>query len=184
MKERLILIAAFIFSLILATNSMAGDEDEKVYSLGTITVQDRLILPIKQTGDSLYTGSSVTKKGMELIGTPAETSIYNTLSILPGTNVESLDPYGLSHSYTRVRGLKDRYIGMTVEGVPNYGIMSIGAREHIYDTQNIKSVSLYKGASPADLGTGSGNRGGGDRIRIKTTGRQNWSRDKSKFWFR
>jgi iron complex outermembrane receptor protein len=167
MKERLILIAAFIFSLILATNSMAGDEDEKVYSLGTITVQDRLILPIKQTGDSLYTGSSVTKKGMELIGTPAETSIYNTLSILPGTNVESLDPYGLSHSYTRVRGLKDRYIGMTVEGVPNYGIMSIGAREHIYDTQNIKSVSLYKGASPADLGTGSGNRGGAIELELR-----------------
>jgi len=167
MKQRLILPAIFIFFLILATNSIAGDEGKKIYSLGTITVQDQLILPTRQAGDSLYTGSSVTKKGLELIGTPAETSIYNTLSILPGTNVESLDPYGLSHSYTRVRGLKDRYIGMTVEGVPNYGIMSIGAREHIYDTQNVKSVSLYKGASPADLGTGSGNRGGAIELQLR-----------------
>ncbi|MBC2695109.1 MAG: TonB-dependent receptor [Desulfobacteraceae bacterium] len=167
MKKRLILPAIFIFFLILATNSIAGDEGKKVYSLGTITVQDQLILPTRQAGDSLYTGSSVTRKGLELLGTPAETSIYNTLSILPGTNVESLDPYGLSHSYTRVRGLKDRYIGMTVEGVPNYGIMSIGAREHIYDTQNVKSVSLYKGASPADLGTGSGNRGGAIELQLR-----------------
>jgi iron complex outermembrane receptor protein len=166
MNKRLILSIVCIF-LIVATNSIAGDEGKKVYSLGTITVQDQLILPTRQAGDSLYTGSSVTRKGLELIGTPAETSIYNALSILPGTNVESLDPYGLSHSYTRVRGLKDRYIGMTVEGVPNYGIMSIGAREHIYDTQNVKSVSLYKGASPADLGTGSGNRGGAIELQLR-----------------
>jgi iron complex outermembrane receptor protein len=172
MKARLILSAVFSFYLILAlaANSIAGDEGEKgekVYSLGTITVQDRLILPIKQTGDSLYTGSSVTKKGMELIGTPAETGIYNALSILPGTNVESLDPYGLSYSYTRVRGLKEMFIGMTVEGIPNYGIMPIGAREQIFDTQNLKSVSLYKGASPADLGTGSGNRGGAIELQLR-----------------
>jgi len=167
MNKRLILSIVCIFFLIVATNSIAGDEGKKVYSLGTITVQDQLILPTRQTGDSLYTGSSITKKGLELLGTPAETSIYSALSILPGTNVESLDPYGLSHSYTRVRGLKDRYIGMTVEGVPNYGIMSIGAREHIYDTQNVKSVSLYKGASPADLGTGSGNRGGAIELELR-----------------
>ncbi|MBC2715231.1 MAG: TonB-dependent receptor [Desulfobacteraceae bacterium] len=167
MKKRLTLPAIFILFLILATNSIAGDEGNKVYSLETITVQDQLILPTKQTGDSLYTGTSVTKKGLELIGTPAETSIYNAISILPGTNVESLDPYGLSHSYMRVRGLKDRYIGMTVEGVPNYGIMPIGAREDIYDTQNVKSVSLYKGASPADLGTGSGNRGGAIELELR-----------------
>ncbi|MDL1963572.1 MAG: TonB-dependent receptor [Deltaproteobacteria bacterium] len=167
MNKRLILSIVCIFFLIVATNSIAGDEGKKVYSLGTITVQDQLILPTRQAGDSLYTGSSVTRKGLELLGTPAETSIYNALSILPGTNVESLDPYGLSHSYTRVRGLKDRYIGMTVEGVPNYGIMSIGAREHIYDTQNVKSVSLYKGASPADLGTGSGNRGGAIELQLR-----------------
>jgi iron complex outermembrane recepter protein len=167
MKKRLILPAIFIFFLILATNSIAGDEGKKVYSLGTITVQDQLILPTRQTGDSLYTGSSVTKKGLELLGTPAETSIYSALSILPGTNVESFDPYGLSYSYTRVRGLKEMFIGMTVEGIPNYGIMPIGAREQIFDTQNLKSISLYKGASPADLGTGSGNRGGAIELQLR-----------------
>jgi len=167
MNKRLILSIVCIFFLIVATNSIAGDEDKKVYSLGTITVQDQLILPTRQAGDSLYTGSSVTRKGLELLGTPAETSIYSTLSILPGTNVESFDPYGLSYSYTRVRGLKEMFIGMTVEGIPNYGIMPIGAREQIVDTQNLKSVSLYKGASPADLGTGSGNRGGAIELQLR-----------------
>ncbi|MBW1791706.1 MAG: TonB-dependent receptor, partial [Deltaproteobacteria bacterium] len=146
---------------------MAGDEKAGVYVLGEITVKGELIRPTKQTGDSLYTGSSVTRKGIELLGTPAETSIYNALNILPGINVESFDPYGLSSSYSRVRGLKDMYIGMTVEGIPNYGIMPIGAREHIYDTENIESVSLYKGASPADLGTGSGNRGGAIELQMR-----------------
>jgi len=167
MNKRLILSIVCIFFLIMATNSIAGDEGKKVYSLGTITVQDQLILPTRQAGDSLYTGSSVTRKGMELLGTPAETSIYNALSILPGTNVESFDPYGLSYSYTRVRGLKEMFIGMTVEGIPNYGIMPIGAREQIVDTQNLKSISLYKGASPADLGTGSGNRGGAIELQLR-----------------
>ncbi|KAF5429828.1 hypothetical protein C5S39_08440, partial [Candidatus Methanophagaceae archaeon] len=58
MNKRLILSIVCIFFLIVATNSIAGDEGEKVYSLGTITVQDQLILPTRQTGDSLYTGSS------------------------------------------------------------------------------------------------------------------------------
>jgi iron complex outermembrane receptor protein len=146
---------------------MADDEKADVYVLGEITVKGELIRPTKQTGDSLYTGSSVTRKGIELLGTPAETSVYNALNILPGINVESFDPYGLSYSYSRVRGLKDMYIGMTVEGIPNYGIMPIGAREYIYDTENIESVSLYKGASPADLGTGSGNRGGAIELQMR-----------------
>ena len=169
MINKLFFVIAICYALLisLSSNLMAGDEKADVYVLGEITVKGALIRPTKQTGDSLYTGSSVTRKGIELLGTPAETSIYNALSILPGINVESFDPYGLSYSYARVRGLKDMYIGMTVEGIPNYGIMPIGAREYIYDTENIESVSLYKGASPADLGTGSGNRGGAIELQMR-----------------
>jgi iron complex outermembrane receptor protein len=135
--------------------------------LEDITVTGELIRPTKQTGDSLYTGTSVTKKGIELLGTPAKTSVYNALDILPGLNVESKDPYGLSGKDMRIRGAKGYYIGMTVEGIPNYGIMPIGAREDIYDMENMESVSLYKGASPADLGTGSGNRGGSIELQLR-----------------
>ncbi|MCD6184248.1 MAG: TonB-dependent receptor [Deltaproteobacteria bacterium] len=146
---------------------MAGDEKSNIYVLEDITVIGELIRPTRQTGDSLYTGTSVTKKGIELLGTPAKTSVYNTLDILPGLNVESKDPYGLSGTDIRIRGAKGIYCGMTVEGIPNYGIMPIGAREDIYDMENMESVSLYKGGSPADLGTGSGNRGGSMALQLR-----------------
>ncbi|MCK4790023.1 MAG: Plug domain-containing protein, partial [Desulfobacteraceae bacterium] len=140
MKEKLLVIV--ICCLVLSPSSndlMAGDEKSDVYVLEDITVTGELIRPTKQTGDSLYTGTSVTKKGIELLGTPAKTSVYNALDILPGINVESNDPYGLSGKDIRIRGLKGFYSGMTVEGIPNYGIMPIGAREDIYDMENMES---------------------------------------------
>lgn len=163
----LIIVICYVVLLFLSNNLMAGDEKSNVYVLEEITVTGKLIRPTKQTGDSLYTGTSVTKKGIKLLGTPAKSSVYNALDILPGLNVESKDPYGLSGKDMRIRGAKGYYIGMTVEGIPNYGIMPIGAREDIYDMENMESVSLYKGASPADLGTGSGNRGGSMELQLR-----------------
>jgi iron complex outermembrane receptor protein len=168
MKEKLLIIVIGCIVLLSSSNDlMAGDEKTGAYVLEKIVVTGELIRPTRQTGDSLYTGTSVTKKGIELLGTPAKTSVYNALDILPGLNVESKDPYGLSGTDTRIRGGKGYYIGMTVEGIPNYGIMPIGAREDIYDMENMESVSLYKGASPADLGTGSGNRGGSIELQLR-----------------
>jgi hypothetical protein len=45
---------------------------------------------------------------------------------------------------------------MTVEGVPNWGGNPIGPRDYIYDTENFQGIAVYKGATPADLGTGVG----------------------------
>jgi iron complex outermembrane recepter protein len=166
-KKLLIILSCYVVLLCLPNDLMAGDEKSDVYVLEDIVVTGELIRPTKQTGDSLYTGTSVTKKGIELLGAPAKTSVYNALDILSGINVESYDPYGLSGTDIRIRGLKGYYNGMTVEGIPNYGIMPIGAREDIYDMENMETVSLYKGASPADLGTGSGNRGGSIELQLR-----------------
>ena len=174
-KRKLLIITIGITFLFFAYASHAEEkkglkarnEKSNVHILKEITVTGELVRPTRQTGDSLYTGTTVTKKGMELLGTPAETSVYDTLDILPGLNVESNDPYGLSGKDIRIRGIKGYFTGMTVEGIPNYGIMPIGPREDIYDMENMESVSLYKGASPADLGTGSGNRGGSIELRLK-----------------
>ena len=168
MKERLLIIViCYVLFFSLSKVLMAGDEKNDVYVLEDIIVTEELIRPTRQTGDSLYTGTSVTKKGIELLGTPAKTSVYSALDILSGINVESEDPYGLSGKDIRIRGAKGFYCGMTVEGIPNYGIMPIGAREDIYDMENMERVSLYKGASPADLGTGSGNRGGSIELQLR-----------------
>ena len=49
---------------------------------------------------------------------------------------------------------------MTVAGVPNYGGNPMGPREYLYDMENFENIAVYKGAVPADLGTGVGARGG------------------------
>lgn len=131
--------------------------------LGEIRVEaEPIILPVKSVGDSIYTGDGVTQKGMELLGERGKTSVYETISMIPGVSVENADAYGLAaeQKNMRVRGVRSYLASMTVSGVPNYGGNPMGPREYIYDMENMETVSLYKGAAPADLGTGVGDRGG------------------------
>lgn len=131
--------------------------------LGEIHVEaEPILLPMKSVGDSIYTGDGVTRKGMGLLGEKAKTSVYETVSLIPGVSVETADPYGLSaeQKNMRVRGVRSYLSSMTVSGVPNYGGNPMGPRDYIYDMENMETVSLYKGAAPANLGTGVGDRGG------------------------
>ncbi len=137
--------------------------DEKATSLDEIVVTgEKLITPTKQTGETVYTGSEITKKGMEIQGAQGAVSIYEAIDMLPGINVESSDPYGLSAEQrsVRIRGVRSSLGSMTVEGIPNWGGNPMGPREYVYDTENIQSIAVYKGTVPADFGTGVGARGG------------------------
>ncbi len=149
-----------LFYIVISMVSTLNADNTTEYSLGKITVTGEFILPTKQTGDSIYTGTKVTKNGIELAGESGSNSVYETFSLLPGINIESKDPYGLSDKNVRIRGIKNYYSGMAVNGIPNYGIMPIGPREDIYDMENMESISIYKGATPSDMNTGTGNRGG------------------------
>lgn len=147
-----------------------------IRKINEIIVRGNLTGPVKRTGDLLFTGTAITKKGISLIGTSGANSVYNTLDIIPGIAVENNDAWGLSGKTVRIRGIRSTFSGMTIEGFPNYGIMPIGARDDIYDMENMESVSVYKGAAPADLGTATGSKGGvielkydrpADSLRIK-----------------
>lgn len=131
-----------------------------IRQIDEITVQGNITGPVKQTGDVLFTGTAITPKGIKAMGVGANNSVYQSLDIIPGIAVETNDPYGLSEKTVRVRGVKSNFSGMTIEGFPNYGIMPIGARDDIYDMENMKSISIFKGATPADLGTATGSKGG------------------------
>jgi len=134
---------------------------------GEVTVTGELTRPVKRTADVIYTGSAVTDKGIGIGGSQALNSVYNAIDILPGVNVESNEPYGLSAKSMRIRCVSSYFSGMTIEGFPNYGIMPIGARDNIYDTENMEYISIYKGATPADLGTATGNKGGAIELKYK-----------------
>jgi iron complex outermembrane receptor protein len=130
-------------------------------------VEDRLVTPTRQTNEQVYTGTEITRSGLELPGTRAETSVYEAMGALPGVHVESVDPRGLAAEQrnTRVRGVRGYLGSMTVEGVPNWGGNPMGPREYIYDMENFDSIAVYKGAIPAGLGTGVGARGGAVELR-------------------
>ncbi len=164
-----------LIALIGFTTAMTVQAQEKATSLGEIVVTgEKLFTPTKQTDETVYTGSEITEKGIEIQGGKAETSVYEAINILPGISVESADPYGLAaeQRVVRVRGVRGYLGALTLEGVPNWGGNPIGPREYLYDTENLQSISVYKGAVPADLGTGVGSRGGA--IELK----QRWPEEK------
>jgi iron complex outermembrane receptor protein len=174
MKKTLIVLMGIVILLIPIT-AMAEEKEE---SLGEIVVtEERLITPTKQTGETVYTGTEVTKKGMEIQGGKADTSIYEAIDIIPGISLESADPFGLGaeQRVIRVRGVRGYLGSLTVEGVPNYGGNPIGPREYLYDTENMQSISVYKGAVPADLGTSVGSRGGAIELKPR------WPEEKFSF---
>lgn len=132
-------------------------------TLGTVNIEaEKLITPTKQANETVYTGSEVTQKGIELQGAKGTTSVYEAISVLPGVNVETVDSSGLAveQSKVRVRGVTSSLGALTVEGIPNYGGNPIGPRDYLYDMENMESLSVYKGGVPSDIGTGVGSRGG------------------------
>ncbi|TCO05405.1 TonB-dependent receptor [Natronoflexus pectinivorans] len=137
------------------------------HTLSEITISGAISNPVRRNGDALFTGTALTSKGLSIGGAPASASVYHALDILPGVLTEGIDGYGLSDKSVRIRGIRSTFSGMTLEGFPNYGIMPIGARDDIYDMENIESIALYKGASPADLGTATGSKGGAIELRYR-----------------
>lgn len=128
--------------------------------------------PTKRIDDALHTGTEITIKGLETSGVATNNSVFKLLNIVPSVITQSTDAYGLGDNIMRVRGVRSQYTGMTIEGIPNYGLSPIGARESVYEKENLQSVSLYKGAVPADVFSGSGNRGGSIDLSIRRSSKQ------------
>ncbi|MDK9718345.1 MAG: TonB-dependent receptor [Trichlorobacter sp.] len=149
----------------LLVTGLAIAADHKLSEI--VVTEDRLITPTRQIDETVSTGSEISSKGMELQGPKAETSAYEAINLLPGLNMESADGKGLGVEQTtqRSRGVRGMLGALTVEGVPNYGGNPIGPRDYLYDLGNINTIAVYKGAVPADIGTGVGSRGGAIELR-------------------
>jgi iron complex outermembrane recepter protein len=136
---------------------------DDVVAIEDVTVwAEKILEPTRQTGETVYTGTEITSRGIEIQGSRAATSVWEAVGVLPGVHVESADPYGLAAEQRniRVRGVRGSLGALTLQGIPNYGGNPIGPRDYVYDMENIQSISVYKGAVPGDIGTGVGSRGG------------------------
>jgi len=141
---------------------LRADGEERTMLAPVVVSGQELILPTRQVGETVYTGSEVTAEGVALQGSAASSRVAEALGILPGLSVESADGVGLAaeQGNLRVRGVRGMLGALTVEGIPNYGGNPIGPRDYLYDMENMAGISLYKGVVPADIGSGVGSRGG------------------------
>jgi len=163
MGKRLLFLTAMLF--FAATGVQAEGQEVQLEEM--TVVGEKLVTPTRQTNEQVYTGTEITRSGLDLPGAKAETSVYEAMDSLPGVQVESVDASGLAveQTSTRMRGVRGFLGSMTVEGVPNWGGNPMGPREYLYDMENFDSIAVYKGAIPAGLGTGVGARGGAVELR-------------------
>ena len=80
---------------------------------------------------------------------------FQLVSLLPGANVASSDPYGLSTSSSlTLRGLGQDQIGVLLEGAPQNDIGYYYAYPSQFaDTENLRQVALAQGAVDIDAPT-------------------------------
>ena len=94
-------------------------------------------------------------------GQAPTSNAFELLRLVPGANISTSDPYGLSPSIDiSVRGLNGDEIAYLVEGAPVNDIgYYAGYPSQWADAENVHSVSLQQGS--ADLDTPTVNAGGG-----------------------
>jgi iron complex outermembrane receptor protein len=162
-----------MFSMSIGIVYAQEAQENKSTSTEEVVLEDlivggkQLFVPTMQVGDAVYTGTQLTKNGIELSGQKGKSNVYEAVSIIPGVMFEGTDPNNMAteQANVRIRGVRGYLGAMTVNGIPNYGGNPMGPRAYIYDMENFDSVAVYKGAVPADLGVGVGNRGGALELR-------------------
>ena len=168
-------ISCLILGIFLvASLAAATDNKQETEMEGIVVTGERIIAPTKETAETVYTGIEVTKDGLKLGGEKASHNVWEAISILPGIMFESPDPANLATTQmsVRIRGVSGSLGSMSVEGIPIHGGNPIGPRTYILDLENFRSVALYRGSVPADLGPGTGTRGGALQLRPL------WAQDK------
>lgn len=168
MKKRVYGMAIILGTSLAASSAAASGDPGQNARVATQVIPEmevtaeKITTPSMQTSETVYTGSEVTGKGIDLQGVKGKTSVYEAVGVLPGISIESADSRGLGAEQrsVRVRGVRSSMGALTVEGVPNYGGNPIGPRDYLYDLENMQGISVYKGAVPGDIGTGVGSRGG------------------------
>ncbi|MGQ9648081.1 MAG: TonB-dependent receptor plug domain-containing protein [Thermodesulfobacteriota bacterium] len=176
MKRGLRIFMSCLLSLLLIIASVAlaeeKEETEKEKKEETkieeiVVTGEKIMMPTKEAAETVYTGVEVTKEGLKLGGEKGAHNAWEAISILPGVMFESPDPANLASTQTgvRIRGVSGSLGSMSIEGIPIYGGNPIGPRAYVLDLENFESIAVYKGAVPADLGPGSGTRGGTLQLR-------------------
>ena len=143
-----------------AHNAPAAVKADTSVGLDAVVVKGKYLNFI-ETKENAYTGSVATKEGIAVLGGPAQTSINQTIALLPSVNIESLDPYGLNRALQtnlmRIRGQGGDKMAYTIDGVPLSTNIRSGPKENSFDMENFSDITLYRGTAPSDQSFSFGN---------------------------
>lgn len=111
----------------------------------------------KQAGGGLIqaetANKSVSNVSQDFIQMQAPTSnVFNFLSMLPGANVSTSDPFGISsQNDITVRGMTGDSIGYVLEGMPLNDVSDgFGYLNQFVDSENLQNISLAQGSPDLD----------------------------------
>ncbi len=143
-----------LFTLSLAASAVLADS----YTLDQISVSGKS----EQDG---VTTKNINKEDIEKRVGAGQTNPLKALDMLPSIQTGQADTYGLvtEDNPLRVRGAfmnTFNNFALTVDGVPSVVIVQKAAIGNLLDMENMESMSLTVGASPADSGFGFGNATG------------------------
>lgn len=154
---------------------------------GPAMAEDPILSPVEVTAtvpgaaapdpDRGFTASTVSAQGISTFGGPAQTNPYRAIDLFPSVNLSGTDAYGLTvdQNFLRIRGISAytfSNMAMTVNGTPSTINVGNGGMGNLWDLENVESVSLIRGAIPADKGLGFGDLAGAMDLTLKAPGRE------------
>ncbi|WP_428737977.1 TonB-dependent receptor [Sulfurimonas sp.] len=158
MKKRKILLSLITLSL-LASDLLYADSSDIVLEKAEVSTQ---IEEESNIGEI----SSVSAEEIKVTSSAELLNPYKAISLEAGVDIRTNDPFGMSVTH-KIRGKADRNIGETLEGLPLKGIGPGGGLSTMVDIENIKSISIEKGAIKADSGFGYGSDNGMVNMQMK-----------------
>lgn len=151
-------------TLVLSIISASGLSGLAVAAEPTTPAGSVTITGVRDTSDFIApaeTTATVTRVGkaaLEAAADPAGTNPLKAIQLAPSVNFESADATGTTLNQTiRIRGKSSFHLSRTIEGLP---IMGIVGGADLIDMDNAESVSVYRGAPPANRGFGVSNATG------------------------
>lgn len=121
-------------------------------TLGAITVKGEA--PQETTG--IGSRAVVTQEKIQTFNNFGMTNAYQAISLEPGVDVRYDDPTGTTASY-KIRGRSSRGHALILEGLPFKGIGIGQPIQDLVDMENIETITVEKGAVPANGSFGFGN---------------------------
>lgn len=164
MRSGAVVAMACLFPLIVSAEEKEKEKQPSI-TLDKVVVKGKKKSLVEIDNKAATTQEVLPKELLDASLNAAQTGSYKALEMLPSVNVQTADAYGLALGKTlRLRGAfsGDSFL-RNIEGLP---VSSHGGGGDFIDFENVESVSVYRGAIPANRSFGVRSMTGGIDLSI------------------